>query len=112
MLSSSHVRSLVTDDVTYVSLNYDNPDLRSIMPWCGTHDHAGPESIVKSSGVAISASSERPTRVCQRNAGVLPPAVHVLPECFVRERGRCLPHGFLGPRDQAAPGLQPGAGDL
>jgi ketosteroid isomerase-like protein len=42
-----HVRSLVTDDVTYVSLNYDNPDLLSIMPWCGTHEHAGPESIVK-----------------------------------------------------------------
>jgi uncharacterized protein len=40
-----HVRSLVTDDVTYVSLNYGNPDLHSIMPWCGTH--AGPESIVK-----------------------------------------------------------------
>jgi uncharacterized protein len=42
-----HVRSLVTTDVTYVSLNFDNPDLRSIMPWCGTHKHAGPESIVK-----------------------------------------------------------------
>ena len=42
-----HVRSLVTDDVTYVSLNYDNRDLHSIMPWCGTHEHAGPESIVK-----------------------------------------------------------------
>ena len=42
-----HVRSLVTDDLTYVSLNYDNPDLRSIMPWCGTHEHAGPESVVK-----------------------------------------------------------------
>jgi ketosteroid isomerase-like protein len=43
----AYVRSLVTDDVTYVSLNYDNPDLRSIMPWCGMHEHAGPESIVK-----------------------------------------------------------------
>ena len=31
-----HVRSLVTDDVVYVSLNYDNPDLRRIMPWCGS----------------------------------------------------------------------------
>jgi ABC-type thiamine transport system substrate-binding protein len=28
----AHVRSLVTDDVSYVSLNYDNPDLRRIMP--------------------------------------------------------------------------------
>jgi uncharacterized protein len=42
-----HVRSLVTDDVTYVSLNYDHPNLTSIMPWCGAHEHAGPESIVK-----------------------------------------------------------------
>jgi uncharacterized protein len=42
-----HVRSLVTDDVTYVSLNYDNRNLQSVMPWCGTHAHAGPESIVK-----------------------------------------------------------------
>ena len=41
-----HVRSLVTDDVTYVSLNYDNQELTSIMPWCGVHEHAGPESIV------------------------------------------------------------------
>src|SRR5882762_833063 len=40
-----HVRSLVTDEVTYVSLNYDNPDLKRIMPWCGTSK--GPESIVK-----------------------------------------------------------------
>ena len=29
------VRSLVADDVTYVSLNYDNPDLHRIMPWAG-----------------------------------------------------------------------------
>ena len=40
-----HVRSLVTPDVTYVSLNYNNPDLKRIMPWCGTS--RGPESIVK-----------------------------------------------------------------
>ena len=42
-----HVRSLVTDDMTYVSLNYENPDLTSIMPWCGTHAHEGPASIVQ-----------------------------------------------------------------
>lgn len=41
----AHVRSLVTDDVTYVSLNYDDPDLHRIMPWCGTS--RGAESIVK-----------------------------------------------------------------
>jgi uncharacterized protein len=39
------VRSLTTKDVTYVSLNYSNPDLKKIMPWCGTS--SGPESIVK-----------------------------------------------------------------
>jgi ketosteroid isomerase-like protein len=41
----AHVRSLVTDDVTYVSLNYDDPDLHRIMPWCGTSN--GADSIVK-----------------------------------------------------------------
>src|ERR1700740_1686247 len=40
-----HVRSLVTDDVTYVSLNYDNPDLHRIMPWAGTG--RGAERIVQ-----------------------------------------------------------------
>jgi uncharacterized protein len=40
-----HVRSLVTSDVTYVSLNHDNPDLKRIMPWAGTS--RGAESIVK-----------------------------------------------------------------
>jgi hypothetical protein len=42
-----HVRSLVTNDLTYVSLNYGNPDLHSNMPWCGTHEHAGPKSVVQ-----------------------------------------------------------------
>jgi uncharacterized protein len=41
----AHVRALVTPDVTYVSLNYSNPDLKRIMPWAGTS--RGPESIVK-----------------------------------------------------------------
>jgi uncharacterized protein len=40
-----NVRSLTTKDVTYVSLNHENPDLKRIMPWCGTS--RGPESIVK-----------------------------------------------------------------
>jgi hypothetical protein len=40
-----HVRSLVAPDVTYVSLNYNNPDLKKIMPWAGTS--RGAESIVK-----------------------------------------------------------------
>lgn len=39
------VRSLTTADVTYVSLNYDNPDLKKLMSWAGTSH--GPESIVQ-----------------------------------------------------------------
>jgi uncharacterized protein len=30
------VRALCAPDVAYVSLNYSNPDLHKIMPWCGT----------------------------------------------------------------------------
>ena len=30
------IERLCAPDVTYVSLNYDNPDLQKIMPWCGT----------------------------------------------------------------------------
>jgi uncharacterized protein len=41
----AHVRSLVTLDVTYISLNYSNPDLKRIMPWAGTAH--GPEAIVQ-----------------------------------------------------------------
>jgi uncharacterized protein len=30
------IRALCAPDVTYVSLNYSNPDLQKVMPWCGT----------------------------------------------------------------------------
>ena len=40
-----HVRSLVAPDATYVSLNYNDPDLKRVMPWCGTSH--GPEAIVQ-----------------------------------------------------------------
>jgi len=30
------VSDLCAPDVTYVSLNYSNPDLHKVMPWCGT----------------------------------------------------------------------------
>ena len=39
------VEKLCAPDVTYVSLNYSNPDLRKIMPWCGTGH--GVEAISK-----------------------------------------------------------------
>jgi len=41
----ANVRALTTPDVTYVSLNYSNPELKRVMPWCGTAH--GPEVIVK-----------------------------------------------------------------
>jgi uncharacterized protein len=43
--SLEHVRPLVSDDFTYVSLNYEDTDLKKIMPWCGTS--RGVDSLVK-----------------------------------------------------------------
>jgi uncharacterized protein len=39
------LQQLMTPDATYVSLNFDNPELKRIMPWTGTHK--GPEEIPK-----------------------------------------------------------------
>jgi ketosteroid isomerase-like protein len=39
------VRDLCAADVTYVSLNYSNPDLHKVMPWCGTGH--GVDAIIK-----------------------------------------------------------------
>ena len=38
------VRALCTPDVTYVSLNYSDPELHKSMPWCGTYH--GAEELV------------------------------------------------------------------
>jgi hypothetical protein len=43
--SIEHVSSLVDQDATYVSLNFENPELKRIMPWAGTS--RGPEAIVQ-----------------------------------------------------------------
>lgn len=40
-----NVARYTTPDVTYVSLNYENPELKRVMPWCGTQQ--GPDAIVK-----------------------------------------------------------------
>jgi ketosteroid isomerase-like protein len=37
------LRQLMTPDVTYVSLNFDNPELKNIEPWAGTHQ--GPQEL-------------------------------------------------------------------
>jgi uncharacterized protein len=39
-----HVRALTTNDVVYVSLNFNNPELHKVMPWTGTN--RGAQSIV------------------------------------------------------------------
>lgn len=39
------ITSLVTPDVTWVSLSFDDPDLTRVMPWCGTF--AGPRAIIE-----------------------------------------------------------------
>lgn len=37
------LNQLMTPDVTYVSLNFDNPELKIIEPWAGTH--RGPQAL-------------------------------------------------------------------
>lgn len=40
------VNWLVSSDAVYVSLSYDNPNLKKLMPWAGTHKD-GPANILK-----------------------------------------------------------------
>jgi uncharacterized protein len=42
-----NVKELVAPDATYVSLSLNNPSLKQIMPWCETHNKAGPAVIVE-----------------------------------------------------------------
>ena len=37
------LQQLMTPDATYVSLNFDNPELRKIEPWAGIHQ--GPQAL-------------------------------------------------------------------
>jgi ketosteroid isomerase-like protein len=37
------LRQLMAPDATYVSLNFDNPELKKVMPWTATHK--GPEAL-------------------------------------------------------------------
>jgi uncharacterized protein len=43
------LRQLMTPDAVYVALNFDNPELKKIMPWVGTH--SGPESLAEAFAV-------------------------------------------------------------
>ena len=44
VISPDALRRLVAEDAIYVSLNYENPDLKKIMPWAGTSQ--GPEAFI------------------------------------------------------------------
>jgi ketosteroid isomerase-like protein len=37
------LQRLMTPDVTYISLNFDNPELKKVEPWTGTHK--GPKAL-------------------------------------------------------------------
>jgi uncharacterized protein len=37
-------RRLVAEDATYISLNFDNPELKQILPWTGTSK--GPQAFI------------------------------------------------------------------
>jgi len=37
------LRQLMTPNATYVSLSFDNPELKKVMPWTGTHK--GPQAL-------------------------------------------------------------------
>ena len=41
----ANVKCVTTPDVTYISLNENNPELKRYLPWTGTNQ--GPESIVR-----------------------------------------------------------------
>jgi hypothetical protein len=43
---SDVVNALVADDAVYVSLTYDNPELKKVMPWAGLHKD-GKAAILK-----------------------------------------------------------------
>jgi hypothetical protein len=37
-------RRLIAEDATYISLNFDNPELNQILPWTGTSK--GPQAFI------------------------------------------------------------------
>ncbi|WP_136669238.1 nuclear transport factor 2 family protein [Flavobacterium sp. H122] len=39
------ISSLVDSNATYISLNFDNPELQKILPWTGTH-HEGAKAFI------------------------------------------------------------------
>ena len=41
---------VVTPNATYVSVAFDNPELRKVLPWVGTHSQEGPAAICNTFG--------------------------------------------------------------
>src|SRR5271170_6913431 len=64
----ANVKSVTTPDVTYVSLNEDNPELERYLPWTGTNK--GPESIVRAfEGIGRCVGDEGLRRPRRRRTG-------------------------------------------
>ena len=57
------LRQLMTPDATYVSLNFDNPELKKVMPWTGTHKglRRCPMSLGQSNASGKHSTSRSPT---------------------------------------------------
>ncbi len=45
------IKSVVDTNATYISLNFNNPELQKIMPWAGTHDEGAKGFIDTFTGV-------------------------------------------------------------
>ena len=59
------LRQHMTRDATYVSLNFDNPELKKIEPWTGTHKgglRRCPRSLQRSDASGKPSTSESRTR--------------------------------------------------
>jgi uncharacterized protein len=65
------VAELTTANVSYVSLNFDDPDLKKILPWAGTHKgrqaivdaYTGVQSFWKTIDLKINDTIEQENRV-------------------------------------------------
>lgn len=44
-LDPAIVKEVVAPDATYMSLTYDNPDLKKILPYCGIQTRGGPDAV-------------------------------------------------------------------
>ena len=57
------LRQLMTPDATYVSLNFDNPELKKVMPWTGVHKglRRCPMSLGQSNASGRHSTSRSPT---------------------------------------------------